>query len=220
MAPAVLAGLISGSRFIGLYAGYAERLDPRDQLSQADAARGTAAGNSVIGDALWGSLIGGIAGSIPATAGFTLLFGPAAVIFAPVFVLVGALAWFTGWAAGAVVSLVLGTAVGIVIGTRASADRAGRAPWVVAAAFLPALLVTVALAVVGVRVDGAPADAWTALFVVSGAAIPGAEFVLGDPLLWVARIAFWLALALFITLVVVGAPALIARGSRRVDSAT
>src|SRR5690606_21338453 len=58
-APAVLAGLVSGSRYFGLYAGYAKRLDPTAELSAADAATGTAAAGSVIGDGLWGSLIAG-----------------------------------------------------------------------------------------------------------------------------------------------------------------
>jgi len=207
-APAVLAGLVSGSRYFGLYAGYARRLDPTAALSDADSARGASAASSVIGDALWGTLIAGCAGAIPATVAFTQLVGVAAVIMLPLFALVIGIAWFTGWAAGAVASLVLSTALGIVVGVR---GRARRLPWLVVAVLLPALLVAVAVPVAGVRFADERLDAWGAIVVVAGAPAADSGFTLGEPALWIARIAIWLTVVLLGVLVVVGTPALLRR---------
>lgn len=209
-APALLAGLVSGSRFFDLYAGYAQRLDPTAELSESDSAAGTAAANSVIGDALWGSLIAGVAGSIPAALAFTMLFGPFAVIMAPVFMVVLGIAWFTGWAAGAVASLVLSTAIGIAVGA-GRRERGSRLIWILVASFLPLLLIAVVVPVIGIRFDDGRSDAWGAIFAILDPALGGAEFALAEPLLWVARVSIWLAVLLFAALVVAGTPALLHR---------
>jgi hypothetical protein len=214
-APAVLAGLVSGSRFLGLYAGYAQRLDPTAELSAEDSAAGTAAASSVIGDALWGSLIAGAAGSIPAALAFTMLFGPFAVIMAPVFMFVIGIAWFTGWAAGGVASLVLSTAIGIAVGAGRRERRGNRLVWILVAAFLPLLLIAVVVPVVGIRFDDGRPDAWGAIFAILDPALGGAEFLLAEPLVWVARVSIWLAVLLFAAIVVAGTPALLHRLERR-----
>jgi hypothetical protein len=214
VAPAILAGLVSGSRYFELYAGYARRLDPTAQLSEADSVRGATAASSVIGDAMWGSLIAGVAGAVPATIGLAIFLGPAAVIGLPVFALVVGIAWFTGWVIGAVASLLLSTAAGIVVGARRREGGRGRLPWMLVAALLPVLLVAVVLPAIGVRYADGRVDVWGAILAVIGLPFAGAEFVLGDPLLWVARIAIWLTVVLIAVLVVVGTPALLRRVAR------
>ncbi|MBN9607031.1 MAG: hypothetical protein J0G30_10510 [Actinomycetales bacterium] len=208
--PAVLAGLVSGSRFVGLYAGYAERLDPTAALSTEDAAEGSEAASSVIGDGLWGSLIAGVAGSVPASVGLAMLFGPVGVVLLPLVALVVALAWFTGWVIGAVVALILGTALGIALGSRSRAT-VDRLPWILVAVFLPLLLVAVAVPTLGVRFDDGRVDVWSAILLVAGLPVGGAEIVLPAGLVVALRVTIWLALALFVALVLVGTPALLHR---------
>lgn len=210
-APAVLAGLVSGSRFFALYAGYAQRLDPTAQLSPTDAARGTTAASSYIGDGLWGSLIAGCAGGIPATIALSTLFGPLTVIMFPLFVLVIGLTWFTGWVIGAVASLILSTAIGIAVGAGRRKDRADRLTWILVAALLPLLLVAIVVPALGIRFADGRVDVWGAILAVAGAPGADAEFTLGDPLYWIARIAIWIAVLLFAVLVVTGTPALLER---------
>ncbi len=214
-APAVLAGLVSGSRYFALYAGYAKRLDPTAELSAADAASGTAAASSVIGDGLWGSLIAGIAGSIPATFALSTLFGPLTVIMLPVFLLVIALAWFTGWVVGAVASLFFSTAIGIAVGARRRERADGRLPWILSAAILPALLVAVVIPAIGIRFADGRLDVWGAILATAGVPLEGAEFVLGDAVRVIAVVAIWLTVLLLAAIVVVGTPALLQRAERR-----
>lgn len=214
-APAVLAGLVSGSRYFALYAGYARRLDPTAELSAADAASGTAAASSVIGDGLWSSLIAGIAGSIPATLALSTLFGPLTVIMLPVFLLVIAIAWFTGWVVGAVASLFFSTAIGIAVGAGRREHGGRRLPWILAAAILPALLVAVVVPAIGTRFADGRADVWGAVLATAGVPLEGSEFVLGDAVQVIAVVAIWLTVLLFAVIVVVGTPALLQRAERR-----
>jgi hypothetical protein len=210
-APAVLAGLVSGSRFFALYAGYAERLDPTAALSPADAARGGDAASSYIGDGMWGSLIAGCAGGVPATVAFSSLFGPFAVIALPIFVLVVGLTWFTGWVIGALASLILSTAIGIAVGVGRRDRPTHRLPFILVAIFLPVLLVAVAVPAIGVRVADGRLDVWGAIHPAAGVPMEGAAFTLGDPVLWIVRLAIWVAVVLFAALVVAGTPALLRR---------
>ena len=113
----------------------------------------------------------------------------------------------------AVVSLLLSTAIGIAVGVRRRPERARLLPWTLVAVFLPVLLVAVVLPALGVRFADGRFDVWGAILVAAGIPLPGAEFVLGAPLLWVARIAVWLAALLFAALVVVGIPALLRRAA-------
>lgn len=212
--PAILAGLVSGSRYFGLYAGYAQRLDPTAELSAADSESGAAAASSVIGDALWGSLIAGLAGSIPATIALSTLFGPLTAIMLPIFMLVIGIAWFTGWAIGAVASLILSTAIGIAVGARRREGGSGRLLWILVAIFLPALLVAVVVPIVGIRFADGRLDAWGAIFAVAAPSAESPEFVLADPLRWLAQVAIWVAVLLFAALVVAGTPALLQRLGR------
>ncbi len=215
-APAILAGLVSGSRYYALYAGYAERLDPTAQLSAEDSATGGAAASSFIGDAIWGSLIAGIAGGIPAVFGLSTLFGPFSVLMLPLFVLIIAIAWFTGWTIGAVPSLLLSTAFGIAMGAGRRERVSERLPWLLVAILLPMLLIAVAIPIIGVRFTNGQTDAWGAILATSGFPVAGTEFMLGEPLRMIAQVAIWIAAVLFAILVVVGTPALLARlGQRR-----
>lgn len=213
--PAVFAGLVSGSRFVSLYAGYAERLEPTASLSEVDAAQGATSARSVIGDGLWGSLIGGLAGSIPATLGLAQLFGALAVIVLPLFALVIGIAWFTGWVAGAVASLLLSTAIGIALGVRRRPDRGRRLPWVLVAILLPLLLIAVVVPAVGVRFADGRVDVWSGILAVAGFPVEGVEFLFGDPVLILMRIVIWLVVLLLAVLVVIGTPALLQRWSDR-----
>lgn len=215
MAPGVLAGLISGGRFLDLYSGYAERIaDPTAQLSPEQRAEGAAATSGVIGDGLWGSLIGGVALAIPATVAGFWLFNVGAIILLPLFVLIGAIAWFTGWAIGAVASLILCTAVGIAIGASRRPGAGRRLPWYLLSAFLPVLLVAVALPGAGTVVNGS-VNVWAGILLALGVPVAGAEFVLGDGWFVVARIAVWLAIALLAAVIAVVVPSLLRRSGTR-----
>lgn len=209
----VIAGLISGSRFVGLYAGYAERLDPTAQLLEEDAAAGSASISRVMGDLLWSALIAGVAAAIPVTYGLTPALGVGVVILFPVMVLVTGLTWSTGWFAGVVVGLLMGTAVGIAVG--ASRRRTQRLPWLLAAALLPALLVGVTLPAVGVQADAGNPSVMRSMAAVLFGLPEGMHWVLAQPLLWLAQVALWVGLILAVALVVIGTPALIGRLAQR-----
>ncbi|GAA3731339.1 hypothetical protein GCM10022239_04920 [Leifsonia bigeumensis] len=213
-APAVLAGLVSGSRFFALYAGYAQRLDPTAELSAADSAGGAAAASSVIGDGLWGSLFAGLAGSIPATFALSTLFGLLTVIMMPVFVLVIGIAWFAGWTIGAVASLFFSTAIGIAVGAGRRKRIGERLPWMLVAGILPALLVAVVIPAIGTRFADGRIDVWGAILATAGVPVEGAEFVLGGVLQVIVVVAIWLTALLFAAIVVVGTPALVQRRGR------
>lgn len=210
ISPAILAGLVSGSRYLDLYAGYAEKDEATDPLSEADAARGDAANGSVLGDAWWGTLIAGIAGGLPGSFGLMLLFGPFSIIAFPFLALVVGIAWFVGWAIGAIVSLILSTVLGIIAGVAARRDGSRRWPWVLLAAFLPILLIAVAIPELGVRLEHGTGG-WAAILDVLGFSVAGVEFVLPTALLWIARVAIWIAAVLFAALVMIGLPALLRR---------
>lgn len=215
-APAVLAGLISGSRFFGLYAGYAERLDPTAKLSAEDSASGMAATSSTLGDALWGSLIAGIAGSIPAVVGVWTLFGPLSLIMLPILVLIISISWFAGWTIGWLPAVLLSVSVGIIVGSGRRKRFGQRLPWLLVAVLLPLLLVAVAIPILGVRFTEGGGGSWAAILAVAGLAPSGSEFVMGDTLFTIARVAIWVCAVLFAILVVVGTPALLERrGLRR-----
>jgi len=208
--PAVLAGIVSGSRFYALYAGYSKRLDPTAPLSQADAASGGSVVNGYIGDGLWGSLIAGLAAGIPAAIALTFVLGPFALIMMPVLGLVAALAWFTGWVSGAVASMLVSAAIGMAVGASSLPNRRTRLPWYLVAAFLPALLISVSLAA-AVRFPDGSTNIPAGLVYLLGLPLDG-EFLLGQPLLIVVRVLAWLTVALFVCLVIVGLPALLNRG--------
>ncbi|MFT4259926.1 hypothetical protein [Microbacterium sp.] len=186
--PAVFAGLVSGSRFFALNAGYAEHLDDvTASLSEEDSVRGDGTAYSWMGDGLWGSLIAGIAGGIPTTAALWVLFASerldgvtdlgvilvvalvALVPFLLLFALVAGIAWFAGWASGAVLSMLLSTALGIAVGALRRRGRGGMLPWLVVAAFLPAVLVAVAVPnVVAHLHDGTPGGAFAVFLIALG----------------------------------------------------
>jgi len=204
----VLAGLVAGSRFFSLYVDYAEHLNPTAALSEEDAAKGDRSVSGMGGDMLWGVLAAGVAGAAPVTLGMVPLFGPLSVVFFPVYVLTMGLTWFTGWAAGTVVGLIFSTALGIAVGS--SRRRAGRLTWVLVAAFLPLLLMGVAVPAVGAGTTtrgtlmGAIGTVMAGPFDPEAWSIPEGLFV-------ATRVALWVALVLLMALVVIGTPALVAR---------
>lgn len=210
-APAIFSGLVSGSRYFALYAGYAERLNPTAKLSAEDSASGDAAASSFIGDAMWGSLIAGIAGSIPATFALSTLFGPFSVLMLPLFVLIIGIAWFAGWTIGGVTSLLLSAAIGIAVGAGRRERLGEKLTWLLVAILLPTLLAAVAIPIVGTRFADGHMDAWGAILAVAGFASEGTEFVLGEALRLFAQAAIWISALLFAALVVVGTPALLQR---------
>lgn len=210
-APAILAGLVSGSRYFALYAGYAERLNPTAKLSAEDSASGGAAASSFIGDAMWGSLIAGIAGGIPAIFALSTLFGPFSVIMLPLFILIIGIAWFAGWTIGGVTSLLLSAAIGIAIGAGRREQFGEKLPWLLVAILLPTLLVAVAIPIIGTRFADGEVDAWGSILAMAGFPSAGADFVLGDAVRLIAQVAIWISALLFVILVVVGTPALLER---------
>lgn len=209
-APAVLAGLVSGSRFYALYAGYSRRLDPTALLSAADVARGNSVNSGFIGDGLWGSLIAGIATAVPGTIAFAVFLGPVAVIGLPVLALVGAIAWFTGWVIGAVAGMLISAAIGIAVGAASNPRSRNRLPWFLVAAFLPSMLVSVSLGAAVRFPDDRLNVLGGLLYILFGVPTSG-EFLFGDVLLVVVRVCAWLASALFVCLVIVGTPAFLNR---------
>ncbi|MBX3068821.1 MAG: hypothetical protein KF844_09305, partial [Cryobacterium sp.] len=158
-----------------------------------------------------GSLIAGIAGGIPATVGLSQLFGGIAVIFSPLFVVIIGIAWFAGWAIGAVASLIVSTSAGIAYGIGRSDRSKDRLPWIIVVAFLPILLLSVALPIAGVRFSGDGGGSFHAILAVGGFVPFDGEFIFGDILFWTARITIWISIVLFVALVSIGTPALLTR---------
>lgn len=207
--PAVLAGIVSGSRFYALYVGYSRRVDPTARLSETGAASGQSVVSGYLGDGLWGSLIAGIAASIPAAIAMTTFLGPVAVVALPVLALVAGIAWFTGWVSGAVASMIFSAAIGIAVGASRNTTTRTRLPWFLLAVFLPALLLTAASAA-AVRFPDGSVNVVGGLIYLLGLPVD-AEFLLGLPLLVVARLFAWLTVVLLVSLVSIGLPAFLNR---------
>lgn len=217
--PALLSGAVSGSRFFDLYRGIAAEDAPTDQLSPEQAEQGADADVSPIGDWLWGSLVAAIAGGvvIAATVAPTQehdLVGQIGFsIFAfPFIAFTVALAWALGALCGFLIGMLLGSVLGILFTVLSGKAKHGGLTWLVVAAFLLLLLVSIAGAL---GVSGTPTAGQAWLFV-AGLSIPSAEFGAGAALLWVCRVALWLTVVLFFALIAIGVPHLLQRlGIRR-----
>lgn len=161
--PALPSGAVSGSRFFALYAGYAKRKAPTDQLSAKDAEQGAQAAVGPVGDWFWSGLVAAGLGSLVIAAVAALgeahddPFGVAffgTLIYLPL-VFTAGLAWALGAIIGSLFSLLFGSVLGILFGLAQAKHRRGMLTWLVVAAFLVFLLLYLVGEVVGQEMGAA-----------------------------------------------------------------
>jgi len=222
--PALVSGAATGSRFFALYAGYAARNAPTDELTDDQRRAGYAAAISgPIGDWLWSSLIAAVTGAAliiayvapgqAASSGDGALYAVAfgALLYLPIAFTV-AMGWALGAIIGTGVSVFLSAVLGILFGLRhrAANERRGTFTWVMIAVWLGLALI-VAIGAAGVR-------GYTAFYLnaapfayLAGFSAPGLSYEFGPVVLVVSRVAIWLGAVLFLVLIAVGTPHLLKR---------
>lgn len=192
--PALFSGAASGARFFAVYAGYAQRLDPTDTLSEEDGARGAAAAYGPVGDWLWSSLVASASGGLvlAVTVGMeqehdALGIAVFSVILFPMLVFTLALGWALGAIIGTGASVLLCSSLGALVGLRHRRDRHGTVAWVLISVLLALLLV------------------WAICY---GLSLAGMH---GGAVAWVGGIAFVLGGVVVVALIAIGTPPLLSR---------
>jgi hypothetical protein len=221
--PAALSGAVSGSRFFALYAAYAERDQPTDAMSQADAAAAQPAVYGPIGDWWWSSLVAGVTGGIAISCfvaadqqrGAFDIIGFAIFIVIPV-AFVALLAWALGAVVGTAISVFISGILGIVFGLKKRKERRGTLTWLIVSVFLLFLLIT-GIGGAGVGSTGGYLGGYLnagPMLYLAGFPVQGYDFLWGPAVLVICRTALWVAVVLFLVLVAIGLPHLLERQRR------